>query len=85
MHVSQIRSLLVVPTALLILTGCASSAPEQTADANTRVCRSAVPLGSNIPTVTCVSAEEAEEAKRRNDPSLTRGLIPNRAGAGGGG
>lgn len=84
MNFTELKSLLVLPAALVVLAGCASSPPDQTADANTRVCRSAVPLGSNIPTVTCVSAEEAEEARRRNDPSLTRGIVPNRAGGGGG-
>ncbi len=84
MPLTNLPALAALALLATTLVGCASGPIEERADGGAPVCTRTYPLGSNIPTTTCVSAETAAEQKRQFDQNSLRLPIPIPKTAGGG-
>ena len=69
---SPFLSALALVTSAFAIAGCATEPPTIRADGGAPVCTRSYPVGSNLPTTTCVSAETAAEQKRRFDQDALR-------------
>ena len=84
MSLTFTQLLTALALATITLAGCASDPMSPRADGGAPVCTKSYPLGSNLPTTTCVSAETAAEQKRQFDQNSLRLPIPVPKSAGGG-
>ena len=84
MSLTFTQPLTALALATITLAGCASDPMSARADGGAPVCTKSYPLGSNLPTTTCVSAETAAEQKRQFDQNSLRLPIPVPKSAGGG-
>lgn len=84
MSLSHMPHLAVLALVTVTVAGCATDPNATRADGGAPVCTRSYPLGSNLPTTTCVSAETAAEQKRQFDQNSLRLPVSVPKSAGGG-